>query len=103
MVSSRVIPKDTKLLFSISEDGLGKATPISEFNITNTNTKGVAIQKSDKLCDFLPLSAPSDILINSSTTQIRIESNEIPELSRGTIGVKLIKLTTNHVIGISSL
>ena len=76
---------------------------ISVFNITNTNTKGTKIQRADNMCDFIPLSSTSDILINSTTTQIRIVYNDIPKLSRGAQGTKLIKLTTNKVVGISIL
>ena len=103
VVSGRVIPQSTKEIFSISTDGYGKITSISEFNVTGTNTKGVKIQKSDDMCDFMPLNAQNDLLINSNTTQIRIKYTDIPTLSRGAQGTKLIKLTTNYVIGISSL
>ena len=103
VVSARAIPKDTTALFSVTSDGYGKATNISEFNLTNTNTKGVKIQKSDAMCDFLPLHTQTDLLINSSTTQIRLKYFDIPILQRGTQGSKLIKLSNNYVIGISSL
>jgi len=103
IVSARAIPKDATALFSISSDGSGKSTSIKEFTLTNTNTKGVKIQKSDAMCDFLPITTQSDVLINSNTTQIRVRINDIPLLSRGTQGSKIIKLTTNYVIGISSL
>lgn len=103
VVSARAIPAVTKALFSIASDGCGKATSISEFNLTSTNTKGVKIQKTDAMCDFLPLIAETDLLINSSTTQIRLKYFDIPMLQRGTQGSKLIKLTNNYVIGISSL
>ena len=101
--SARAIPAATQELFSISEDGYGKLTRLSDFNVTNTNTKGVRIQKSDKMCDFIPLISKDDILINSTTTQIRIKYNDIPLLLRDTLGVKLIKLTNNYVICISSI
>ena len=103
VVSARAIPKNATHIFSISTDGYGKSTSITEFSITGTNTKGVKIQKSDSMCDFIPLTTQSDVLINSNTTQIRIKSTEIPTLSRGTQGTKLIKLTNNYVIGISTL
>lgn len=103
VVSARAIGKDSHYLFSITSDGYGKNTALSEFNITNTNTKGVKIQKSDNLCDFIPIAAQGDILVNSNTTQIRIKSTDIPTLSRGALGVKLMKLTDNYIIGISSL
>ena len=102
-VAAKVIPPDTKSIFSISKNGYGKITPLSEFNVTGTNTKGVKIQKAEDLVDFTPITSQSDLLINSTTTQIRIRLNDIPILSRGTMGSKLIKLTNNYVIGISTL
>ena len=101
--SARAIPTETKEIFSISEDGYGKLTRLSDFNVTNTNTKGVRIQKSEQMCDFTPIISTKDILINSTTTQIRIKYNDIPLSLRDTQGVRLIKITNNHVIGISSL
>ena len=101
VVSARAIPNKTKYLFSVTSDGYGKNTSIDDFNVTNTNTKGVKIQKSDALCDFLPLTDTSDILVISNTTQIRIKYQDIPILLRGTQGSKLIKLTDNYVIGVS--
>ena len=55
------------------------------------------------MCDFIPVASQSDILINSNTTQIRIKYSDIPNLSRGTQGTKLIKLTNNYVIGVASI
>ena len=103
VVSARAIGKDSRYLFSITSDGYGKNTALSEFNTTNTNTKGVKIQKSDNLCDFIPIEKQGEILVNSNTTQICLKSADIPTLSRGTLGVKLMKLTDNYIIGISSL
>ena len=103
VVAARAIPANTTQLFSIATDGYGKNTPISEFNVTGTNTKGVKIQKAESMCDFIPVVSQSDILINSNTTQIRIKYNDIPNLSRGAQGTKLIKLTNNYVIGVASI
>lgn len=101
--SARAIPNGTRYIFSVSTDGYGKSTPIEDFNVTGTNTKGVKIQKSENMCDFVPINSTNDILINSNTTQIRIKYNDVPILSRGAQGTKLIKLTNNYVIGISTL
>lgn len=103
VVAARAIPSNTTQLFSIATDGYGKTTSINEFNVTGTNTKGVKIQKAESMCDFIPVVSQSDILINSNTTQIRIKYNDIPNLSRGTQGTKLIKLTNNYVIGVASI
>ena len=103
VVSARVIGPAAQYIFSITSDGYGKKTYLKEFNITGTNTKGVKIQKSDALCDFMAMNDESDILINSNTTQIRVKYTDIPIALRGTLGVKLMKLTDNYIIGISSL
>ena len=103
VVSARTIGPAAQYIFSITSDGYGKKTYLKEFNITGTNTKGVKIQKSDALCDFIAMNDESDILINSSTTQIRVKYTDIPIALRGTLGVKLMKLTDNYIIGISSL
>ena len=103
VVSARTIGSAAQYIFSITSDGYGKKTYLKEFNITSTNTKGVKIQKSDALCDFMAMSDESDILINSNTTQIRVKYTDIPIALRGTLGVKLMKLTDNYIIGISSL
>lgn len=98
VVSGRVIPKETKEIISVSEDGYSKRTNINEFKITGRATKGVKIQRADNLCDFLPLIDLSDILVVSSTTQIRVKAEEIPVLSRGTQGVKTLKLGKNSKV-----
>lgn len=98
VVSGRVIPKETREILSVSEDGYSKRTDINEFKITGRATKGVKIQRADNLCDFLPLINFSDILVVSSTTQIRVKVEEIPVLSRGTQGVKTLKLGENSKV-----
>ena len=98
VVSGRVIPKETKEILSVSEDGYSKRTDINEFKITGRATKGVKIQRADNLCDFLPLIDSNDILVVSSTTQIRVKVEEIPVLSRGTQGVKTLKLGENSKV-----
>ena len=98
VVSARVINSDTKEIISISEDGYIKRTSIDEFRTTGRGTKGVKLQKTDSLCDFLPVAGALDVLITAETSQIRLRLNEIPQLSRGTQGVRAIKLPENSKI-----
>lgn len=98
VVSGRVIPKETREILSVSEDGYSKRTDINEFKITGRATKGVKIQRANNLCDFLPLIDSGDVLVVSSTTQIRVKVEEIPILSRGTQGVKTLKLGENSKV-----
>lgn len=98
VVSARAIAADTKEIISISEDGYIKRTSISEFHVTGRGTKGIKLQKTNELRDFLPCSAALDVLITAETSQIRLRVNEIPQLSRGTQGVRAIKLPENSKI-----
>ena len=102
VVSARIIPKNTKELLSISEKGYSKRTDITEFKITGRGTKGVKIQKEEILCDFLPIVDNSDILVSSTSAQIRVKLDDFAKSGRGAQGTKTIKLTeTSKVIGIS--
>lgn len=98
VVSARAINSDTKEIISISEDGYIKRTSIDEFRTTGRGTKGVKLQKTDSLCDFLPVAGALDVLITAETSQIRLRLTEIPQLSRGTQGVRAIKLPENSKI-----
>jgi DNA gyrase subunit A len=95
VVSARAIPADTTELISVSTDGYIKRTSLNEFKITGRATKGVKIQNATQICDFLPISAPTDILVISSLSRIRIRMDDIPLLGRGAQGVKSIKLSDN--------
>ena len=98
VVSARAIPADTTELISVSTDGYIKRTSLNEFKITGRATKGVKIQNATQICDFLPISAPTDILVISSLSQIRIRMDDIPLLGRGAQGVKSIKLSDNSKV-----
>ena len=98
VVSSMVIPKNTTEIISISTDGYIKRSALSEFKITGRATKGVKIQKTDELCDFLPINNNEDILVVSNSSQIRLKLSDIPLIGRGTQGVKSIKLSENSKI-----
>lgn len=98
VISARPVVADTKYFISISEDGYIKKTLASEFRVTGRGTKGVKLQKTDFLADFLPVSGTEDILITSETSQIRLKPIDIPELNRGTQGVRAVKLSENSKI-----
>ena len=95
VVGARVIKSDDREIVSVSEDGYIKRSPMSEFRVTGRATKGVKLQNTTTLCDFLPISNDNDILIVSSASQIRLKLTDIPSLSRGAQGVKSLKLPVN--------
>ena len=98
VVDAIIINSNTKEIVSITEDGYIKRSPLSEFRITGRATKGVRIQSTDCLCNILPLNDDRDVLVNSSKAQIRLKLSDIPSLSRGTQGVKSIKLSENSKV-----
>lgn len=104
VVSARLINSNDKELVSVSTDGYIKRTPINEFRVTGRATKGIKIQNTKSLCDFLPVGDENDILVVSTSSQIRLKFKDIPSLSRGTQGVKSLKLSGGaQVITLSKL
>ena len=98
VVNGRVIDNSCAEIVSISCDGFARRNLIKEFHITGRGTKGVKLQKSGELADFLPIHTQGDLLINSDSSQIRLNLNSIPLLGRGAIGVKALKLNENSKI-----
>ena len=98
VVSARAIPAGTTEIASVTEDGYIKRSSFSEFHITGRATKGKKLQKTEVLCDFLPLINTSDILVVSSNAQIRLKLTDIPQLGLGAQGVKALKLAENSKI-----
>ena len=92
---ARPIPKETKTIISVTKNGLTKQTNINEFSYTNKNTKGSKIQgltANDTVVSFDALSTETEIIVTSTTSQIRVAVTEIPVLSRSAQGVRVIKL-----------
>ena len=106
VVSSKVVPVDTKELISVTKDGFIKKTNISEFTIANRYTKGGKLQKvneNDCCIDFLPIQTEKQIVIVSNNSQLKINIFDIPTLSKNTLGNRSIKLLNNsYVIGITN-
>lgn len=86
---------DTLLI--VSENGLGKRTPIEEFNLQNRGGKGVKCYKiNEKSGNVIGVKAVSNtreiMLITTEGIIIRMEVARISTLGRITSGVKLINL-----------
>lgn len=105
VVSAKIIPETTTYIASVSDIGLIKKTPISDFGVQGRGTKGSKIQKIDKdewIADFYPLTTETEILVASNNSCIKFAVSEIPALSKGAAGSRSIKLSPNsHIVGIS--
>lgn len=104
--SAAVIPTSTKEIMSISNDGAAKRTSITEFTKSTRYTKGAKIQKlkSEDNCiaDFIPITDENEVLVVSTTAQIRLKVSDIPLQSKGTQGSQAINLTKgSYIIGLS--
>ena len=101
VVSAKTLPQYTKQLLSITQKGLSKRTDFDEFTFTGKNTKGKKIQKiteDDLMADFLAIENEPEILVVSSTAQLKVSTTEISSLSRGAQGSKTIKLKVNDKV-----
>ena len=101
VVSAKTLPQDTKQLLSITQKGLSKRTDFDEFTFTGKNTKGKKIQKiteDDLMADFLAIENEPEILVVSSTAQLKVSTTEISSLGRGAQGSKTIKLKVNDKV-----
>lgn len=105
LVSAKIIPKTTTDIASVSNIGLIKKTPISDFGTQGRGTKGSKIQKiceDEWIADFYPLTTETEILVASNNSCIKFAVSEIPTLSKGAAGSRSIKLSPNsHIVGIS--
>ena len=105
VISAHVIPENTTHLASISGNGLFKQTSISEFAVQGRGTKGNKIQKlneGDWMADFCPVTDKAkDVLIASTSSCIKLTTNDIPLFSKGALGNKSIKMDAkSNVVGI---
>ena len=105
VASARAISEGTKMIASISGNGLFKQTEFSEFTVQGRGTKGAKIQKlneGDWMADFHPITKDGEVLIASTHACIKLTTNDIPVFSKGALGNKSIKLNgTDNVVGIS--
>ena len=105
VISAHAIPENTTHLASISGNGLFKQTSISEFAVQGRGTKGNKIQKlneGDWMADFCPVTDKAkDVLIASTSSSIKLTTNDIPLFSKGALGNKSIKMDAkSNVVGI---
>lgn len=95
-------------IFSLSANGYGKITPISEYRVTARGSKGVKTMKvADKngsLIAIKTVKGDEDILIiTDHGTTIRTTLTQVNNMSRNTIGVKIITLRDKESISSCSI
>ena len=95
-------------IFSLSANGYGKITPISEYRITARGGKGVktmrVADKNGSLIAIKTVKGDEDIIIiTDHGTTIRTTLTQVNNMSRNTIGVKMITLRDKESISSCSI
>ncbi len=94
---SLILPQEGGYILSVSENGYGKRTHISEFSAHNRGGSGViAMQTSERngalVGSVQVLEGDQIMLISNRGTLVRTRTDEISVVGRNTQGVRLIKL-----------
>ena len=90
-VALNIIDNNTKYLGVFYEDGSGKKVLISEFPVQKRDGKGLIVAKDKLVAGSLSLADGDTVFISSSQKGICISVEDIPELSRQSVGNILIK------------
>ena len=95
-VVSMIVCDESKDVLTITENGFGKRSPLSEYKIQNRNGKGMKAgvfnEKTGKLVGMKLVSEDEDVmLIADNGIIIRTKANSISKINRDTMGVKVMK------------
>lgn len=106
---SLIIPQQNGCVLTVSENGYGKRTEVSEFPTKGRGTQGViAMQTSDrngKLVGAVQVFEGDELmLISDQGTLVRTRTDEVSILGRNTQGVRVIRLKENeHLVGVERI
>ena len=107
VISMQMSSQGEKILL-VTENGMGKRTLISEFNVQNRGGKGVKCYKiTDKTGDLVGAKIVSDendiMIITTEGIIIRTSCEGISTLGRVTSGVKVINLNYDNNVKVASM
>lgn len=95
-------------MLSVTENGFGKQTRLSEYRVTGRGGKGVinlkVTEKTGNVVAVMPVTKDSEVLIITSNGKlIRIEAETIRATGRSAQGVKLIDASGDDTVASASL
>ncbi len=107
VVGMQMDTQGEKLLI-VSENGMGKRTPIEEFTAQNRGGKGVLCYKiTEKTGDIVGAKLVHDdhdiMMITNEGVVIRISVEDISVIGRNTSGVKLMNIDPDSDIRVASI
>ena len=96
------------LILSISENGFGKRTPLTDYRLTARGGKGVINMKLTprigKVVAILSVKEDTDLMIITRDGKIiRLESGEIRQAGRSTQGVRLVRMEEGDQVAAASV
>ena len=99
---------ESGLILSISENGYGKRTPLTDYRLTARGRKGVINMKTTNkvgnVIAVLSVRENTDLMIITKNGQmIRIESGEIRQAGRSTQGVRLVRMEEGDQVAAASV
>ena len=107
LVGLEVVEKDG-LILSISQNGFGKRTLLSDYRLTARGRKGVINMKTTpkvgKVVGVLSVKESTDLMIITKDGKIiRLESSEIRQAGRSTQGVRLVRMEEGDQVAAASV
>lgn len=97
------VAQDDEEILTVSERGIGKRTPISEFSVHHRGSSGILVfKKTDRtgnLVKAIPVTPDDEIMIVTRNEKtIRLKVSDIKSQSRVTSGVKLIDTSDDDTV-----
>jgi len=106
---SLLVPAEGGRILSVSENGYGKRTELSEYATKGRGNKGmIFMQTSERNGEMIGVVQVFDgdelMMISDQGTMVRIRTDEISILGRNTQGVRVIRLKEGeHVVGVERI
>ncbi len=96
-VVSMIVCDENKDVLTITENGFGKRTSLSEYKVQNRNGKGMKAgifnEKTGKLVGLKQVNEDEDVMmIANNGVIIRTSASKISKINRDTMGVKIMRL-----------
>lgn len=107
LIGLEVVEEDG-LILSISENGYGKRTPLKDYRLTGRGRKGVINMKTGpkvgNVVAVLSVKENTDLMIITKEGKIiRLESGEIRQAGRSTMGVRLVRMEEGDQVAAASV
>ena len=108
-VVSLIVPKNDGPVLTITENGYGKRTELSEYPAKSRATKGVVSikvsERNGKVVGAVQVEDLDEIMvITDNGTLVRTRVNEVSVIGRNTQGVRLIRTTDDeHVVALQRI